>query len=422
MAVPAVKYGIKVNPEALFRQAEVLADRLTSFRHDLHRFPELSFQEERTAGKIEEALSEAGIPSRRLGKTGVVADLPGTKGMEPCVALRADIDALPIRELTGLPFASENPGVMHACGHDIHTSCLLGAGLLLSRGGNEAATDPEVAYRPPDRQGGIRLIFQPGEEQVPGGAATLIEEGVLESPRPVAILGEHIDTSLPVGSFGFRRGPFMASVDDLSIVVQGRGGHAAHPDRLADPVIASGALLVALQHLAGRISPPSVPSVLSIGKVVADGATNIVPDSVFLQGTFRTLSKEWREVAQEEIPRIAREVTAAYGCTAEVEIRRGYPSLSNDPSLTARAETIAAALPWVEATSEPSVTLGGEDFAYYARRIPGCFYHLGVWEASFGDAPEPLHSPRLRASDRAIPLGAATMAALALSLLEQAGE
>jgi amidohydrolase len=402
---------MSVDSEALFRHAEALADRLISFRHDLHRFPELSFQEERTAGKIEEALSEARIPTRRLGKTGVVADLPGSKGMEPCVALRADIDALPIEELTGLPYESRNPGVMHACGHDIHTSCLLGAGLLLSRDGTENA---------PEREGGIRLIFQPGEEQVPGGAATLIEEGVLENPRPIAILGEHIDTALPVGSFGFRKGPFMASVDDLSILVRGRGGHAAHPDRLADPVIASGALLVALQHLAGRISPPSVPSVLSIGKVVADGATNIVPDTVFLQGTFRTLSDEWREAAKTEIPRIAREITAAYGCTAEVEIRRGYPSLSNDPSLTGRAQAIAAALPWVEATSEPSITLGGEDFAYYAGVIPGCFYHLGVWEASLADAPEPLHSPRLRASDRAIPLGAATMAALALSLLEQA--
>ncbi len=396
---------MEVDPEALFRHAEALADRLISFRHDLHRFPELSFQEERTAGKIEEALSEAGIPARRLGKTGVVADLPGSKGMEPCVALRADIDALPIKELTGLPFESKNPGVMHACGHDIHTSCLLGAGLLLSRG---------------NREGGIRLIFQPGEEQVPGGATALIEEGVLENPRPIAILGEHIDTALPVGGFGFRKGPFMASVDDLSIVVRGRGGHAAHPDRLADPVIASGALLVALQHLAGRMSPPSVPSVLSIGRVVADGATNIVPDTVFLEGTFRTLSEEWREAAGTEIPRIAREVTAAYGCTAEVEVRRGYPSLSNDSALTDRAEQIAAALPWVEATSEPSVTLGGEDFAYYARRIPGCFYHLGVWEPSLGDAAEPLHSPRLRASDRAIPLGAATMAALALSVLKQA--
>ncbi len=402
---------MEVEPEALFRHAEAIADRLISFRHDLHRFPELSFQEERTAGKIEEALSEAGIPTRRLGGTGVVADLPGSKGMEPCVALRADIDALPIKELTGLPFESSNPGVMHACGHDIHASCLLGAGLLLSRSGTESV---------PERKGGIRLIFQPGEEQVPGGAATLIEEGVLENPRPVAILGEHIDTALPVGSFGFRPGPFMASVDDLSIVVRGRGGHAAHPDRLADPVIASGALLVALQHLAGRMSPPSVPSVLSIGRVIADGATNIVPDTVFLEGTFRTLSEEWREVAGTEIPRIAREITAAYGCTAEVEVRRGYPSLANDSALTNRAEQFAAALPWVEATSEPSVTLGGEDFAYYARHIPGCFYHLGVWETSLGDAPEPLHSPRLRASDRAIPLGAATMAALALSVLEQA--
>ncbi len=401
-----------VDSPSLFHRAETLSDRLIAFRHDLHRFPELSFEEERTAGRIEEFLAEEEIPSRRLGKTGVVADLPGLDGMEPCVALRADIDALPIRELTGLPFESQNPGVMHACGHDIHTSCLLGAALLLS-----PKIDPSAA-----RRGGIRLIFQPGEEQIPGGAATLIAEDVLENPRPKAILGQHIDTSLSVGNFGFRAGRFMASVDDLSIVVHGRGGHAAHPDRLADPVIATGALLVALQHLAGRVSPPSVPSVLSIGKVLADGGTNIVPDSVSLLGTFRTLSGEWRERALGEIARITREVTAAYGCTADVEIQRGYPSLSNDPPLTDRARQVCAALPWVDGTPEPPITLGGEDFAYYAEVVPGCFYQLGVWEPSLGDAPEPLHSPRLRASDRAIPLGAATMAALALSVLEQLSE
>jgi amidohydrolase len=403
---------VPVDPRSLFHRAEALSDRLTAFRHDLHRFPELSFEEERTAGKIEEFLAGVGISSRRIGSTGVVADLPGSAGMEPCVALRADIDALPIRELTGLPFESQNPGVMHACGHDIHTSCLLGAALLLTSGDAP----------PTERGGGIRLIFQPGEEQIPGGAATLIEQGVLESPRPKAILGQHIDTSLPVGGFGFRAGPFMASVDDLSIVVQGRGGHAAHPDRLADPVVATGALLVALQHVAGRMSPPSVPSILSIGKVVADGGTNIVPDSVSLLGTFRTLSEEWRETAAREIVRVARETAAAYGCTADVEIQRGYPSLSNDRALTDWARRICDGLPWVDGTPEPPTTLGGEDFAYYAGVVPGCFYQLGVWEPSLGDAPEPLHSPRLRASDRAIPIGAATMAALALSFLEQLSE
>jgi amidohydrolase len=211
----------------------------------------------------------------------------------------------------------------------------------------------------------------------------------------------------------------MASVDDLAITIRGRGGHAAHPDRLADPVIASAALIVALQHAAGRSAPPSVPSVLSIGRVAAEGATNIVPDSVYLEGTFRTLSEDWRRRAQERILRICREIAASYDCTAEVEISKGYPSLRNNVELTAQAEAVARGLSWVASLTEPEITLGGEDFAYYAAEIPGCFYNLGVWDEALGATPEPLHSPRLVASDRAIPLGSATMAAIALSLLEE---
>ena len=393
----------------LLVHAESFSDELISFRHDLHQYPELSFQEERTAQKIEEALRAVNLSPRRIGGTGVVADIPGSDGMEPCVALRADIDALPIVEATGLPFASLNPGVMHACGHDIHTSCLLGAARLL------AQTD---AF---PRAGGIRLIFQPGEERLPGGAVTLIQEGVLRDPKPVAIIGQHIDPALPLGHFGFRSGPFMASVDDLAITVRGRGGHAAHPDRLADPVIASAALIVALQHIAGRSAPPSVPSVLSIGRVSAEGATNIVPDNVYLEGTFRTLSEAWRSVAQDKILRLCRDIATSYDCTAEVEISKGYPSLTNDPELTDQTEAIVRELPWAAAVTKPEVTLGGEDFAYYAKEVAGCFYHLGVWEDSLGAAPEPLHSPRLVAGDRAIPIGAATMAAIALAIQKDVG-
>ncbi len=378
-------------------------DSLVRWRRHLHRHPELSFQEHETAAFVAATLREIGLePIEGVGGTGVVAHIVGARP-GPVVALRADMDALPILEDTGLDFASERPGVMHACGHDVHTACLLGAARLLheARGG---------------LSGTVRLVFQPGEETIPGGATAMIEAGVLGEMAGVAapsrLFGQHVVPQLAAGVLGVRSGPFMASADELYLTIRGAGGHAADPAALVDVVLVQAHVLVALQSVVSRNCPPGVPSILSFGRVEALGATNVVPDEARLVGTFRSMDETWRARAHSLIRRVAEQTAAAFGATCEVEVRIGYPALVNDPEATAFARETAVGLVGGDRVVDLPMWYASEDFAFYAQRIPATFSVVGVGVP--GQAPGPgLHTPRFMVDEAALTVGAAFLAALA---------
>lgn len=375
------------------------------WRRHLHRHPELSFQEHETAAFIAEVLRAIGLdPLEGVGGTGIVAHVRGGQP-GPTVALRADIDALPIEEATGLEFASEVPGVMHACGHDVHTACLLGAARLLCEARETLA-------------GTVRLVFQPGEETIPGGALALIEAGVLGEmdgvPAPARMFGQHVVPQLPAGVVGVRPGPFMASADEIYLTVRGQGGHAADPASLVDVVLVQAQILVALQSVVARNCPPGVPSVLSFGRVEALGATNVVPDEVRLAGTFRSMDEAWRERAHGLIRRVAEGTAAAFGASCEVDLRIGYPALVNDEAAAAFVRETAMGLVGAERVAEIPMWYASEDFASYAQRVPAAFSVLGVGPSGSADgSPHGLHTPRFVVDEEALRVGPALLAELA---------
>ena len=298
-------------------------------RRHLHAHPELSFKEFQTAAFVADKLREIGITEiESKATTGWSALIQGTNPNKKVVALRADMDALPIVEANEVPYKSQSPGVMHACGHDAHTASLLGAAKILHELRDQF-------------EGTIKLIFQPGEEIIPGGASLMIQDKVLENPRPNFILGQHVMPLIPAGKVGFRSGLYMASADELYLTITGKGGHGAMPETFIDPVLISAHLLLAMQQIVSRVANPKMPSVLSFGRVEALGATNIIPNEVKIQGTFRTLDEAWRSKAHEKMRQIAVGIVEGMGGKLDFEIRRGYPCLKNEPALTARS--IAAA-------------------------------------------------------------------------------
>lgn len=386
-----------------------LNEQLVTWRRHIHANPELSFEEEQTAAYIAGEIRAMGLePRTGVGGNGIVVDIgPADRadGARPTVLVRADIDALPVTEQTGLDFASRNEGVMHACGHDIHTTSLLGAARFFAENRESLP-------------GTVRVIFQPAEEKLPGGARAMIADGVLQNPEPRLALGQHINPELPVGKAGFIPGQFMASVDDFHFTVKGVGGHAAHPEALVDPVVIAAQIINALQSVVSRRAPRGVPTTLSIGKVVAPGASNVIPDTVYMEGTFRTTDEEWRERARGLIEELATQTARAAGGDCEVEVLPGYPSLFNDRELTSRAREFAEEFLGEEHVVDLPLTMGAEDFAYYGHEIPGCFYNLGVTDFEEVPAPPPLHSPRLTPSERALPIGAGLLTWITLRSLE----
>ncbi|OZC03201.1 M20 metallopeptidase family protein [Rubricoccus marinus] len=373
-------------------------------RRQIHRAPELAFEEHETAALIAQTLREIGLePTTGVGKTGVVAHIEGAQP-GPVRALRADIDALPIREANTFSFASQNEGKMHACGHDGHTAMLLGVARVLH------------ALRE-DLAGTVRLVFQPSEEKAPGGAKIMIEEGVLDEMdgvgAPEAILGQHVVPHLDSGVIGVRGGAFMASADEIYLTVHGQGGHAAAPHLLVDPVMAQAHILTALQTVISRHRPPGVPSLLSFGRVEADGATNIVPDDVRLIGTFRSMDEDWRWEAHRLIRRVAEHTALALGATCEVEIVVGYPSLVNDERLASGVAALAREFLGAERVVEVPEWYAAEDFAWYTREVPGCFYVLGTGSDE-ADSRHGLHTPRFTLDEEAMRTGVGLMAALAM--------
>ena len=381
--------------------AKTALPHLTALRRHLHAHPELSFQEHQTAAYVENELRGLGLTPVRMASTGVVALVEGRDPSARTVALRADMDALPIQEANDVAYRSTAPGVMHACGHDVHTASLLGAARIL--------TGLRDEFR-----GTVKLIFQPGEEVIPGGASLLIKEGVLTNPAPASVLGQHVFPKLPAGQIGLRSGRYMASADEIYLTVKGRGGHGAMPEQNLDPVLVSAHLIVALQQIVSRRANPKLPTVLSFGKVIAQGATNVIPNEVYLEGTFRTLDEAWREEAHALIRQLVEGLCAAMGAVAELEIRRGYPCLDNDPATTARVWDAVEEYVGAENVVALDQWLAAEDFAYYSQAGPACFWRLGTRSRDGKRGTSSVHTPTFDIDESALETGAGLLAWLAV--------
>jgi amidohydrolase len=381
------------------RAASELPNVIALRRH-LHANPELSFEEYKTALFVEHKLQEAGITEvSRMAHTGIVALIKGRNPGKKITALRADLDALPITELNDVEYRSKNEGVMHACGHDVHTSCLLGAAKIL----NDLRDEWE---------GTVKLIFQPGEEKLPGGASIMIREGVLQDPEPATIYGQHVMPFIPAGKVGFRPGLYMASTDELYLTVKGKGGHGAMPHLNIDPVVIAAHIIIALQQIVSRHASPIIPSVLSFGKITAAGSTNVIPSEVKLEGTFRTLNEEWRDSAHEKMIKMAEHLAEGMGGSCEFRIERGYPFLKNNEALTANAKQAAVEYLGAENVVDLDMWMAGEDFAFYSREIPACFYRLGTRNEEEGIISS-VHTPTFNVDESALQTGMGLMAWIA---------
>lgn len=383
----------------LFAAAQRLAPEVTEWRRRIHHKAELSFEEHQTSAFIKQVLDAHGIRWESVAKTGVLARIDGrTADPQHPVVLRADMDALPIHEATELPFACTT-GAMHACGHDLHTAALLGALVLLRE-------------RCETFEGTILGLFQPGEELWPGGASIVLKEGVFDGMEPRAFVGGHVSPELKVGQIGVRGGTFMASTDEIHITVHGKGGHGALPHQLKDPVLATSAMIVALQQIVSRNNYAFTPSVLSFGRVIADGATNVIPDKVEVEGTFRTMDEEWRTQAHRHIREVAEHTVAAYGCTADVNLLVGYPCVQNNEHLAAVARQVIEHTFGSDTLVEIPRRMTAEDFGSYSVRYPSLFFRWGV------ESAVPLHNAAFVANEGAIPYGVAMLAAMGLRMLK----
>ncbi|WP_353196333.1 M20 family metallopeptidase [Parapedobacter defluvii] len=372
-------------------------------RRHLHQHPELSFEEYETSAFVKAELDKLGIPHISMANTGVVAYISGERPSDRVVALRADMDALPITEIPGREYGSKRAGVMHACGHDVHTSSLMGTARILQS-------------LKADFGGMVKLIFQPGEERLPGGASLMIKEGVLQNPVPQAIIGQHVMPAIPIGKVGFRAGKYMASTDELYVTVTGKGGHGAQPQQNIDPVVITAHIITALQQVISRIADPRIPTVLSFGKVIANGATNVIPNEVYLEGTFRTFDEKWRKEAHKRMKKMATGIAESMGATCDFDIRVGYPFLVNEEKLTAEVRGYAEEFLGKENVIDLDLWLAGEDFAYYSQETNACFYRLGTGNEAKG-ITSAVHTPTFDIDENALALSTGLMAYIALRQL-----
>jgi amidohydrolase len=389
--------------EKIQQLAQSIHASVIETRRHLHAHPELSFQEEATVAFVKSYLDKLGIAYQPMAGNGLVALIKGNKSSDKVVALRADLDALPITEANDVPYKSLNTGVMHACGHDVHTSSLLGTAKILTELQNEFG-------------GTIKLIFQPAEEKLPGGASLMIKEGVLENPKPQAVIGQHVMPFIETGKVGFRPGKYMASTDELYVTVHGKGGHGAQPSQNIDPVLIASHIIIALQQIVSRNADPKLPTVLSFGKVIANGATNVIPNEVFLEGTFRTMDEEWRAEAHRRMKKMAEGIAESMGGTCDFKIVNGYPFLINEEKLTEQLRAFAADYLGEENVIDLDIWMAAEDFAYYSQVADSCFYRLGTRNEEKGIVSS-VHTPTFNIDEDALALSTGLMAYLALKRL-----
>ncbi|HCN82725.1 MAG TPA: amidohydrolase [Sphingobacteriaceae bacterium] len=389
--------------EKIKQLAQSIHASVIETRRHLHAHPELSFQEHETSAFVKSYLDKLGISYQPMAGNGLVALIKGNKSSDMVVALRADLDALPITETNDVPYKSINTGVMHACGHDVHTSSLLGTAKILTELKNEFG-------------GTIKLIFQPAEEKLPGGASLMIKEGVLENPKPQAVIGQHVMPFIETGKVGFRPGKYMASTDELYVTVHGKGGHGAQPSQNIDPVLIAAHIIVALQQIVSRNADPKLPTVLSFGKVIANGATNVIPNEVFLEGTFRTMDEEWRAEAHRRMKKMAEGIAESMGGTCDFKIVNGYPFLINEEKLTEQLRGFAGEYLGKENVVDLDIWMAAEDFAYYSQVADSCFYRLGTRNEAKGIVSS-VHTPTFNIDEEALELSTGLMAYLALKRL-----
>ena len=376
--------------------AKEFAPAQIAVRHHLHANPELSYQEFKTAAYVKAQLTEMGIASEEKATTGLVAIIEGKNPSSRVMALRADMDALPIQEENDVSYKSTVPGVMHACGHDVHTSILLGAAKIL------LATKDSW-------EGTVKLFFQPGEEKNPGGASYMIRDGALQNPAPEAIVALHVHPGLETGKLSFRKGRVMASADEIYMTIKGPGGHAASPHLAADTILIASHVIISLQQIISRNRNPVSPSVLSICSVQGGNTTNVIPSEVKLMGTFRAMDETWRYKAHELITKTAKGVAESMGATIDVLIDVGYPTVDNDPAFTEITWKLADDYMGAHNVLETEMRMGAEDFGYYTQQIPGCFFRLGVRDEAAGIVHN-VHTPHFNINENAIEIGMGMMA------------
>jgi amidohydrolase len=377
-------------------------EEIVQIRRHIHQYPELAFEEHNTADYILQELKKIGLKGEKIANTGIVGLLKGNNPNKKVIALRADIDALPIEENNEISYKSKITGKMHACGHDVHTAVLLGVLKIL----NEVKDYFE---------GTIKFIFQPAEEKLPGGALELIKNKVLENPVPELIIGQHVYPELQSGQLGFKPGNYMASSDEIFITLKGKGGHGGMPEKVDDTVYLASRIITDLQQIVSRKSPSGIPTVLSFGKLIAEGATNVIPNEVKIEGTFRTMNEQWRNKAHEQITLITEGALLGTTCKADVYIKKGYPVLYNHPVLTQKAKSAATELLGNENVKELEIRMTAEDFAYYAQKIPGIFYRFGT-NNSKNEFGAGLHTPHFNIDEEALKTGMSGMAWLAINL------
>lgn len=389
--------------EEIKKLAAEIHEDVVAMRRHLHTYPELSFEEHQTSAFVKKQLDTLGISWKAVAGTGVLATVSGKMSSEGVIALRADMDALPIQEMNQVSYASRHANVMHACGHDFHTSSLLGTARILNQ--------------MKDRFGGtVKFFFQPGEEVLPGGASHMIRDGVLDNPRVHAVIGQHAMPRLEVGKIGIRKGKHMASMDSLFVKIIGKGGHGAQPHLNVDPVVIASHIILALQQIVSRVAHPGDPTVLSFGKVIANGAINVIPDEVHMEGTFRAMNERWRDEAHGRMTAMAEQIAEAMGARCEFRIQRGYPFLVNEEKLTEEVRACAVDYLGAENVIEEDIWMAAEDFAYYSQAADSCFYLCGVGNREKGITSS-LHTPTFNIDERALEVSTGLMAYMAIRKL-----